>query len=326
MAFTPPTNADICSAFPELRSLHFRCSRGFKAVYQVQTVASVEAFKLLCLPTASADPGEQAARREHLARAMREVQLLSQITIPEIVHLGSIAPRIAAIAGIDYLGYSEEWLDGHNLWHFIGGPAIAVPSEAECRQLFLSLLRAIQALWQLGIVHRDIKPLNVMKLDQAGRPFVLLDLGIAYDVSKPGITYNSEMRPVTLRYFAPEMANLRFRDRLDFRSDLYTAGLTVFEYAAHRHPIAHDSDDNIATLSRALNDTPNSLQSQRPDLSADFCSLIDQLLKKQPILRPGNLSLLITRREESNETLRAARIWRWAKIHRGVWHKGSSTG
>lgn len=294
MLFTPPADADIRRSFPELSSIQHRCSGGFKAVYLAQTATGSEAFKLLCLPAAGASDAEQAARREHLARAMREIELLRQINIPEIVHLGSVAPRIVAIDGVEYLGYTEEWLDGYNLWHFIQStPPLPVPAEAECRQLLLSLLRAIQALWQLAVVHRDIKPLNVMKLVQPNRQFVLLDLGIAYDVSKPGVTYNSAIRPGTLRYFAPEMANLRFRDRLDFRSDLYAAGLTVFEYAAHRHPIAHDSDDNIATLARALNDAPHALKSLRPDISDEFCSTVDQLLKKQPILRPGNLALLI---------------------------------
>jgi eukaryotic-like serine/threonine-protein kinase len=300
MPFTPPTDADICRSFPELRTIQYRCSGGFKAVYLAQTAAGTEAFKLLCLPAADASPEEQAARREHLARATREIELLGRINLPDIVRLGSIAPRVGAIAGVDYLGYTEEWLEGHNLWHFIrSNPPLPVPTEAECRQLLISLLRAIQALWQLGVVHRDIKPLNVMKLALPERPFVLLDLGIAYDVSKPGVTYNSAIRPGTLRYFAPEMANLRFRDRLDFRSDLYTAGLTVFEYAAHRHPIAHDSDDNIATLARALNDAPRTLKSLRADISDEFCNTVDQLLKKQPILRPGNLALLIKRMEGS---------------------------
>src|SRR5579862_9479755 len=69
MPFTPPTDAVICRSFPELRTIQFRCSGGFKAVYLAQTAAGTEAFKLLCLPAADASPEEQAARREHLARA-----------------------------------------------------------------------------------------------------------------------------------------------------------------------------------------------------------------------------------------------------------------
>ena len=95
-----------------------------------------------------------------------------------------------------------------------------------------------------------------------------------------------------LRYLAPEMANPNFRDAIDYRSDLYTAALTVFEYAAGQHPIARDSDDQIRTVSRALHQAPRRLKELRPEFSDGFCRLIDQLLKKAPALRPANFDLL----------------------------------
>ena len=89
------------------------------------------------------------------------------------------------------------------------------------------------------------------------------------------------------------MANPNFRGNLDFRTDLYTIALTVFEYAAGQHPIAHDSDDPIRTVSRALHESPKPLQNFRPDFTPEFCKLVDQLLKKKPALRPANLDALI---------------------------------
>lgn len=89
------------------------------------------------------------------------------------------------------------------------------------------------------------------------------------------------------------MAIPNFRGSLDFRTDLYTIALTVFEYAAGEHPIARDSDDPIRTVTRALHDPPKPLQSFRTDFSTEFCRLVDQLLKKKPALRPANLNALI---------------------------------
>lgn len=159
-------------------------------------------------------------------------------------------------------------------------------------------LRGIRAISELNTIHRDIKPSNVVRPDQADRPFVLLDLGIAYDLTEASLTYEASQRmpPATYRYFAPEMASLDFRDRLTFRSDLYTAGMTVFEYATHQHPIARRGDDLVATLSRAIRETPRTLRQVRADISPEFSALIDQLLKKQPMLR-GNLAQLIERME-----------------------------
>jgi serine/threonine protein kinase len=227
-----------------------------------------------------------------LARALREVSILGEITIPEVVKLGSIKARVENVGGLECLGYTEEWIDGENLWDILRSLSRIPPSEEECRCLLKCLVTSVQSLWALDKVHRDIKPLNVMRLPQQDRPFVLLDLGIAYDLSEPGLTYNTALVPCTYRYLAPEMTELKFRDRLDFRSDLYTTGLTVYEFASGRHPIAHNTDDLVRTITRALHDLPPPLHSLRSDFSEPFCSLIDQLLRKKPMLRPGNLEQL----------------------------------
>jgi serine/threonine protein kinase len=301
MNFTPPENDKIIAAFPSLQALTFRTSGGFKAVYKATTDTGAEAFKLLCLPAINplaADKDIQAiTRKEHLGRAMREVELLRNISIPEIVKLGSIAAEIKTIDGVEYLGYSEEWLDGNNLWEILRAPGRVAPSERECVSLLNALVAAISHLWILETVHRDIKPLNVMRLNDTSRQFVLLDLGIAYDVSEPGLTYNTAIIPATYRYIAPEMVESKFRERLDFRSDLYTAGLTVYEYATGLHPVARDGEDMLRTVTRALREMPMPLKNRRADFSDDFCTIIDQLLRKRPMLRPGNLTQLLKRLE-----------------------------
>jgi len=98
----------------------------------------------------------------------------------------------------------------------------------------------------------------------------------------------------SFRYLAPEMMNFGFRESLDFRSDLYTAALTVFEYAAQQHPLARSQDDMMRTISRALHQPPTPMKQVRQDLSDFLCQTVDQMLKKKPALRPANLNLLIT--------------------------------
>jgi serine/threonine protein kinase len=89
------------------------------------------------------------------------------------------------------------------------------------------------------------------------------------------------------------MADPNFRDNLDFRADLYTTALTVYEYASGHHPIAEDNDDPIRTVTRAIRQQPTPLATHRPEYSPQFTHLIDQLLKKKPALRPANLKRLI---------------------------------
>ena len=184
-------------------------------------------------------------------------------------------------------------MEGKNLWDLLRDATNPKPSEEELKTLLRALLEAIKEFWQYGIIHRDIKPCNIIRTGNAARPFVLLDLGIAFSRVDTPLTHG--WTPATYRYFAPEMANPSFRDSLDYRADLYTSALTVYEYAAKVHPLAKDFEDPIVTVSRAVRVPPASLKSVRQDLSDDFCDLIDKLLNKIPALRPGNIAMLMKR-------------------------------
>lgn len=301
MPITIPTDADILSALPQIQNLALLDTGGFKAVYKATISGRTEALKLIQIPDSDGSPDAEAFKSENIGRVRREVEALGRCTGREIVKLAALALAAVPIGGKDYVAYSEEFLEGSDLWKLItsGSP---VPPEPEVRQLFVVLLKAIREVWGLGYIHRDIKPKNVMKLNDPARPFVLLDFGIAYSVQETGLTANAtERMPLaTYRYLAPEMMNPAFRDTIDYRSDLYTAAMTVYEYAAQQHPLAQGRDDLMRTISRALHQPATPLQTHRADLPAAFCQIIDQMLKKKPALRPANLNALIQRIESAS--------------------------
>ncbi|HLP09296.1 MAG TPA: protein kinase [Opitutaceae bacterium] len=290
----PPAIEHIMAAFPELNALVHIATGGFKYVYRAGVSGHTEAFKLLALPAAGATECERAARQEYIGRARREISLLAHFTSRELVKLGTVIPREVLIGGISFLGYSEEFLDGESIQSYVhrGGPR---PREEDAKRLFGCLLRAIKELWENETVHRDIKPLNVMMTQDTARPFVLLDLGIAYQMREPGLTVNPEVRPATLRYIAPEMLQANFRQSLDYRADIYTAGITTFEFASFRHPLDLHGVDPVGTLTQVLRRPSTPLKLLRPDYSDDFCRLIDQTLKKAPPLRPANIEMMLRR-------------------------------
>lgn len=295
MTNQPPPNREILKQFPQIKNLELFKSGGFKVVYRAEIGETTEAFKIVELPVVGEDDERKAFKKEAVGRIRREIEALGKCNIRELVRLGSIGFTECSFGGTDYVAYSEEFLDGPDLWTLIRR-LDALPGESELKNLFSCLIRTIKELWKFGYIHRDIKPLNVIKLSDSARPFVLLDLGIAYCVRETAITYNPDLRlpPATYRYMAPEMAFPNFRSTLDYRSDLYSAALTVYEYGAKKHPLARNAEDEIQTIRRAVNDPPIPLKQQRTDISDSFCQLIDQMLKKKPALRPSDLESLIS--------------------------------
>ncbi len=296
MSFEPPADNLIRQAFPQIQNLTLLDKGGFKAVYRATFNGKIEAFKLILIPAYEGNPDANSLRQESIGRVRREVEALARCSGAEIVKLGSLPLTHVQIANRDFVGYSEEFLDGDDLWKLLNS-GMPKPSESELRLLFATLLKAIRELWSHNYIHRDIKPKNVMKVNNAARQFVLLDLGIAYSVMETALTANPGQVMATYRYLAPEMMNANFRETIDYRSDLYTAAMTVFEYGAQRHPLAADRDDMMRTISRALHQPAKPLSELRNDLSPGFCQTIDQMLKKKPALRPANLNLLINRME-----------------------------
>jgi serine/threonine-protein kinase len=232
-------------------------------------------------------------REEIKKRVEREIDLLGKATSPYIVKLGLLRPTPISIQGHEFIAYSEELLDGPDLQSLIQSGSR--PSEDELLLAAECLVKAVKDLWfNLGTVHRDIKPLNVIKTDIVDRPFVLLDLGIAFSIYETALTVDPSQRfppPGTTRYLAPEMLRPDFRDSLDYRSDLYTIGVTLYEYACGQHPLARDRDDMLLTLSRIAKEIPKPIEVHRADLSIKITTIINQLLKKLPALR-GNIKTI----------------------------------
>lgn len=294
MTFQKPNDESIKGVFKNIRDLSFIASGGYKGVYRGSINGIFEAIKLINIPDVPASDAEMIIMRDELVkRVEREIKILKECESQSIVKLGTLSPCEQNIDGKSFIVYSEEYLEGDNLWTILRNPENPKPDETELKSLMSGLLEAIKELWQYGIIHRDIKPCNVIKTKLKLRPFVLLDLGIAFSRADTPLTHG--WTPVTYRYFAPEMASPNFRDSLDYRADLYTTALTIYEYAAKSHPLAKEFEDMMITVSRAVNVMPPSLKVVRPDLSDDFCDLIDKLLNKVPALRPGNIALIMRR-------------------------------
>src|ERR1043166_3535901 len=270
-----PTADDVQGAREDLDDIEFVDAGGFKAVFKATVVNRTEAVKLVYIPPESE---EETSRDEIVARVKREGEVLRLCKTNKLVKLGSIAMGAVSIGGHDYLIYSEEFLPGESLKDHIR--ARYRPNLDELFTLGLCLAEALQDLEATGHIHRDIKPGNVLATGLAERPFVLLDLGIAFKLHGTDLTLRGGGPPGTLRYMAPELLTPDYKNALDIRSDLYSAGVTIFEYAAGEHPIIGRGED-IATTLLAITQRPaKKLNSLRQDLPDVFCALVERCIKK----------------------------------------------
>ena len=224
-----PSLDAIRNLLPAVQELEWQGEGGFKVVCKALIEGKLEALKVVYIPS-DAERGERY--EENSRRVHREIDALRKCSSKNLVKLGTVEPTEYRIGEWYYIIYSEEFLQGESLSAQIGRGY--KPGINELVDLGLSLIDAVSCLWGLEekLVHRDIKPDNVMALNNVERPFVLLDLGIAFAVEGTPLTANPQYVLGTREYYAPEMLKPGFREMIDFRSDLYAMGLTLYEYAS----------------------------------------------------------------------------------------------
>lgn len=133
-----------------------------------------------------------------------------------------------------------------------------------------ALLDVIERVHRCGVVHRDLKPTNVL-VDADGRVNVL-DLGIAAGAGVERHTDDGDIAG-TLRYLAPE----QLVGTVDHRADLYAIGVMVYEVLTGALP--HDGTDLVGE--RLLND-PVPVRARRPELSGELAAVVDRLVARRP--------------------------------------------
>ncbi len=140
------------------------------------------------------------------------------------------------------------------------------------RQAALALEHAHQA----GIVHRDVKPGNLL-LDLRGQLWVT-DFGLAQVTGDVGLTITGEMLG-TLRYASPEQVLAR-RGIVDHRSDVYSLGATLYELLTLRPPF--DGRDRNALIRQIADDEPASPRSLEPSIPVELETIVLKALRKEP--------------------------------------------
>lgn len=150
-------------------------------------------------------------------------------------------------------------------------------------RLIQQVCDAVHAAHGIGVIHRDIKPTNILVgKSESGEliPYVT-DFGLARELSAPGIT-STGMVMGTAWYMAPEQARGEIR-KLDLRCDIYALGATLYEVLCGKPPF--DGDSTVEVLMRVINEEPIRLRQKNPEIPADLETIVHKCLQKEPARR-----------------------------------------
>ena len=219
------------------------------------------------------DPGRGNDRRRQLRL---EARALSRLMHPNIATLFDLDTH----DGVDFLVL--EYVPGHTLAHLLeSGPL----PEARARAIALEVSEALEAAHEHGVVHRDLKPGNII-LNPRGRAKVL-DFGLArfQGSSTATMTTLKTADPVerfagTMPYMAPEQIR---GERTDARTDVWALGVIMHEMCAGARPFA--GTDYSQLLYRIVHEAAPALRTLRPGVSQIYAAIVARCLEKDPARR-----------------------------------------
>jgi len=236
---------------------------GMGAVYKArdQELDRVVALKVI-RPELTTNP-------DILKRFKQELILARQVTHRNVI-------RIFDLGQADGLKFiTMEFLEGQDLRAELTKRGKFSPEDAA--RIILQISRALEVAHGEGVVHRDLKPQNIM-LDANARAYVM-DFGIARSAYLPGMTQTGALIG-TPEYMSPEQAK---GEKLDERSDLFSLGVIFYELLTGNSP--YYSDTPLATLWRRMQEKAKPLTEVDPTIPKEISDIVAKLLEIEPANR-----------------------------------------
>ncbi len=232
---------------------------GMGSVFKARNLISdrVDALKIL-LP-------DLRASHDLAERFVNEIRVLASLTHPHIAALHT------ALRVDNQLIMIMEFVDGTNLETRLESGGV---SPAEGIRYISEVLSALSYAHSRGVVHRDIKPANIAINSQGS--VKLIDFGLARDAANRHLTRQG-MVLGSLYYMSPEQVSGK---QADNRSDIYSAGITLYRVLTGRRPI--DGDSEFAVMRAQIQDLPLPLYHWNKAIPTALSDIVLRALEKAP--------------------------------------------
>jgi serine/threonine protein kinase len=248
-------------------------------------------------------PTRRIGNADAIVRFEREMKAIGKLDHPAIVR----ATDAGDDDGQHFL--AMEFVDGFDVSELVDrhGPLTISDASEIIRQAAIGL----QHVHERQLVHRDIKPSNLMVTEDGH--VKILDLGLALLADQHEglgeLTTVGQMMG-TVDYMAPEQCD--DSHDVDIRADIYSLGATLFKMLTGRAPYATSERRSPLSRIRALaTEEPPQLADSLPDADAEFCSIVDRMLSRNPDDRfatPGDVATALEKFTEDHDLTQAVAV------------------
>lgn len=249
----------------------------------------------------------QLASPELVRRFRIEAEAAARLDHPHIVPIYEIGEQ----NGLHF--FSMRLIEGGTLQAALQEGAFAARESA---RLIAIVARAVHHAHERGVLHRDLKPTNIL-LDLEGKPH-LTDFGLAKLLEIEGQSTVSESFRGTPAYMAPEQAAGRDR-AVTTASDLYSLGAVLYQLLSGRPPFVAETPASV--FRQILETEPTSLTRLNPAIDADLATICHKCLEKEPARRYSTAAQLADDLErwrrgepiQARPVTQRERLYKWAR-------------
>src|SRR5580692_12814233 len=244
---------------------------GMGAVYKAK---DVELSRMVALKVIRPD---LARNRAILDRFKQELILATQVTHRNVVRIYDLGEA----EGIKFI--TMEYVEGEDLAAILHRRTKLPPQEAVA--IIEQVCRALEAALRVGVIHRDLKPQNIM-CEKSGR-ILVMDFGLAKTLEGERMTQTGAMVG-TMEYMSPEQA---LAGNLDQRSDIFSLGLIFYELLTGQTPFRADSA--LASLIKRTQERVVPVSELDKSVPPELSQIVSRCLERDVALRYQNASELL---------------------------------